>query len=118
VQDRRAFVRGVGLAILGISLGSLAQRAGTMPRIAFLAPGPNPREPAFWEGMRQLGYVDGKSIVVDRRSAEIAGSCPAMAASAELCISRRNLRTAARIVHRSLGGKIASGGSGSASSYS
>jgi putative ABC transport system substrate-binding protein len=70
VTDRRTFVRGAGLAILGVSLVSSAQRTGTKPRIGFLTPGPNPREPAFWEGMRQLGYVDGKTIVVDRRSAE------------------------------------------------
>ena len=70
MTNRRTFVRGAGLAILCVSLGSAAQRAGTMPRIGFLTPGPNPREPAFWEGMRQLGYVDGKTIVVDRRSAE------------------------------------------------
>jgi putative ABC transport system substrate-binding protein len=41
-----------------------------MPRIGFLTPGPNPREPAFWQGMRDLGYIDGKTMVVDRRSAE------------------------------------------------
>jgi putative ABC transport system substrate-binding protein len=41
-----------------------------MPRIGLLTPGPNPREPAFLEAMRDLGYVDGKNIVVDRRSAE------------------------------------------------
>ena len=70
MTDRRTFVRSAGLALLGVSLGSSAQRAGTMPRIGFLTPGPNPRELAFWEGMRQLGYVDGKTIVVDRRSAE------------------------------------------------
>jgi putative ABC transport system substrate-binding protein len=69
VTDRRTFVRGAGLAILCVSFGSSAQR-GAMPRIGFLTPGPNPREPAFWEGMRQLGYVDGKTILVDRRSAE------------------------------------------------
>ncbi len=68
--DRRTFVSGAGLAILGVSLGSSAQRTGTMPRIGFLTPGPNPREPAFWQGMRDLGYIDGKTIVVDRRSAE------------------------------------------------
>jgi putative ABC transport system substrate-binding protein len=28
------------------------------------------REPAFWQGMRDLGYIEGKTIVVDRRSAE------------------------------------------------
>jgi putative ABC transport system substrate-binding protein len=41
-----------------------------MPRIVVLAPGPNSSESAFWQGMHDLGYVDGKSIVVDRRSAE------------------------------------------------
>ena len=69
-MDRRTFVRDAGLAILGVSLGASAQRTGTMPRIGFLTPGPNPREPAFWEGMRDLGYVDGKTIFVDRRSAD------------------------------------------------
>jgi putative ABC transport system substrate-binding protein len=69
-MDRRTFVRSAGLAILGVSLGSSAQRTGTIPRIGFLTPGPNPREPAFWQGMRDLGYIDGKTIVVDRRSAE------------------------------------------------
>jgi putative ABC transport system substrate-binding protein len=69
-MDRRTFVRDAGLAILGVSLGASAQRTGTMPHIGFLTPGPNPREPAFWEGMRDLGYVDGKTIFVDRRSAD------------------------------------------------
>ena len=70
MTTRRTFVQGAGLALLGVSFGSSAQRAGAMPRIGFLTPGPNPREPAFWEGMRDLGYVEGKTIVVDRRSAE------------------------------------------------
>jgi putative tryptophan/tyrosine transport system substrate-binding protein len=69
-MDRRTFVRSAGLALFGGPLASSAQRAGTIPRIGFLTPGPNPREPAFWQGMRDLGYVDGKTIVVDRRSAE------------------------------------------------
>ncbi len=68
--DRRTFLGVAGLAILGVSDGTLAQRTGTMPHIGFLTPGPNPREPAFWGGMRDLGYVDGKTIAVDRRSAE------------------------------------------------
>jgi putative ABC transport system substrate-binding protein len=63
-------VRGAGLAILGVSLGVSAQSTPTMPRIGFLTPGPNLREPAFWEGMRDLGYVDGKTMVVERRSAD------------------------------------------------
>ena len=67
---RRTFLRGVGLALAGVPLASPAQHAGAMPRIGFLTPGANPREPAFWQGMRDLGYVEGKTIVVDRRSAE------------------------------------------------
>ncbi len=47
-----------------------AQLPAKMPRIGFLTPGPNPREPAFWQGMRDLGYVEGKTIIIDRRSAE------------------------------------------------
>jgi putative ABC transport system substrate-binding protein len=70
VIDRRTFMHAGTLALLGVSLPAPAQRAGTMPRIALLTPGPNSREAAFWEGMRDLGYVDGKNIVVDRRSAE------------------------------------------------
>src|SRR5438552_4618125 len=58
------------LVMLGASSSSFSQDTGTIPRIGFLTPGPNPREPAFWQGMRDLGYIDGKTIVVDRRSAE------------------------------------------------
>ena len=69
-MDRRAFVHASALALLGVPLSVVAQRVGTMPRIGILAPGPNPSESAFSQGMRDLGYVDGKNIVVDRRSAE------------------------------------------------
>jgi len=70
VTDRRTFVHGAGLTLLGVSPGAPAQRTAAIPRIGFLTPGPNPREPAFWQGMRDLGYIEGKTIMVDRRSAE------------------------------------------------
>jgi putative ABC transport system substrate-binding protein len=70
LMNRRRFVRGAGLALLGVALDSLAQRTRALPHIGFLTPGPNPREAAFWQGMRDLGYVEGKTVVVDRRSAE------------------------------------------------
>ena len=69
-MDRRTFVHVSALALLGVPVCAAAQRAGTLPRIGFLTPGPNPRESAFFQAMRDLGYVDGKNIVVDRRSAE------------------------------------------------
>jgi putative ABC transport system substrate-binding protein len=68
--DRRAFVSGAGLAVLGLARPSLAQRANALPRIGLLTPGLNPREAAFWQGMNALGYVEGKTVVVDRRSAD------------------------------------------------
>jgi len=58
-----------GALIAPFRVGS-AQQIAKMPRIGFLTPGPNPREPAFWQGMRELGYADGKTMIVDRRSAE------------------------------------------------
>ncbi|MFO1325136.1 MAG: ABC transporter substrate-binding protein [Burkholderiales bacterium] len=70
MTDRRTFMHAGGLALLAASLRAHAQKTGALPRIALLTPGNNPREPAFWQGMRDLGYVDGKNIVVDRRSAE------------------------------------------------
>ncbi len=70
MTDRRVFVRGAGMVLLGASLRARAQRAGPLPRIGYLTPGPNPREPAFWQAMHDLGYVEGKTIVVDRRSAD------------------------------------------------
>jgi putative ABC transport system substrate-binding protein len=67
---RRTFVHAGALALAGVSLGAPAQRASAVPRIGYLTPGANPRENAFWQGMRELGYVEGKTIVVERRSAE------------------------------------------------
>ena len=46
-----------------------------IPRIGLLSVGTDPARPlppqwiAFFEGLRQLGYVDGQGIVVDRRFA-------------------------------------------------
>lgn len=78
--DRRTFVSAVAGMLAAVPLRLHAQRAVTMPRVGFLTPGPNPREPAFWQGMRELGYVDGKTMVVDRRSAEgDFGRLPALA---------------------------------------
>lgn len=67
---RRTFAAGAALTLAAVALRSHAERTGATPRLGFLTPGPNPREPAFWQGMRELGYVEGKSIVVVRRSAE------------------------------------------------
>jgi putative ABC transport system substrate-binding protein len=68
---RRKFLLATSAVMLGAVPQAVAQRAGVKPRIGFLtAGGTTPAEPAFWQGMRDLGYIEGKTITVDRRSAE------------------------------------------------
>jgi len=67
-MDRRRFVGAGAAAIMAPQLIAAAQGA-RKPHIGFLTPGYTAEQP-FWEGMRDLGYVEGKNIVVDRRSAE------------------------------------------------
>ena len=48
-----------------------AQPAGRVPRIGFLSPTRQPKnEEAFWQELRRLGHVDGKSIAVEYRSSD------------------------------------------------
>src|SRR5215470_17508584 len=68
---RREFLLATSAVLLGTSGRADAQRAGPMPRIGFLTPGIlTPTDLAFWQGMRDLGYIEGKTIAIDRRSAE------------------------------------------------
>src|SRR5574341_90809 len=51
----------------------LAQQAGKIPRIGYLTAGGSPKDSgfvAFREGLRKLGYEEGKNIVIEFRSAE------------------------------------------------
>jgi putative ABC transport system substrate-binding protein len=51
-----------------------AEQAAKVPRVGFLNPGSSPstdgRIAAFRLGLRELGYVEGKDIVIERRYAE------------------------------------------------
>jgi putative tryptophan/tyrosine transport system substrate-binding protein len=80
MMDRRALIAGT-LALLAAPLVAEAQPAGRVPRIALVISnspvaemlGPNPVHPhvrAFLQGLRDLGYEDGRNIVIARRSAE------------------------------------------------
>ena len=78
---RRAFVAGMGGAVLARSVVASAQQTSKRPVVAFvhavIAPadmaGPDPVSPlarAFVHGLRDLGWIEGNTVTIERRSAE------------------------------------------------
>ena len=75
---RRAFLIAAGASFSLAGAGALmaplaahAQQPPKIPRIGFLATSVNPaRIEAFRHGLRELGYVEGKNIVIEARDAE------------------------------------------------
>jgi putative ABC transport system substrate-binding protein len=84
-MDRRTFLAGTGAVLLTEPLAAEAQQAGKVPRIGFLTT-PSPTAAAYYleafrEGLRELGYVEGKTIAIEYRFAEgRAERLPALAA--------------------------------------
>jgi putative ABC transport system substrate-binding protein len=73
MKTRRIFlVR--GLAMLALPFAARAQPAAKIPRVGFMAASNrsavSARVEAFREGLRELGYVDGKNIALEFRFAE------------------------------------------------
>ena len=70
-MDRRAFLSGA-TALLAAALAAEAQQRTKIPKIGVLAPMPGIGGPgrAFDRGLRDLGWVDGQNVVIERRSAE------------------------------------------------
>jgi putative ABC transport system substrate-binding protein len=73
------------LAMLAMPLAAAAQPARRIPRLCFLTFDPgtpqSSRFTPFFQGLRDLGYVDGQSIAIDYLSAEGRGErFPALAA--------------------------------------
>ncbi len=73
MTTRRAFIGTLAGALLAAPLASEAQQAAKVPRIGYLAPnlaaGPLGRE-AFRQGLRDLGYVEGRNLVIEYRDAD------------------------------------------------
>jgi putative tryptophan/tyrosine transport system substrate-binding protein len=76
-QSAKAMIRGILVCLLLTAIlptGSLeAQQPAKPPRIGFImadSSGPDPRVDAFRQGLRELGYVEGKNIAVEYRFAE------------------------------------------------
>ncbi len=80
-MDRRNFVGTIGAFSLGLSSATLAQPAGRMQKIGVLnvLPREMPLPQIFLRGLRDLGYVEGRSVVIEYRSGAYA-DFPALAA--------------------------------------
>jgi len=76
VLERRAFVRLAVLGVIAAPLAAEAQPAARTPRIGVLLPGApaaaarNPRMQAFYQSLREFGWVEGQNVVFERRYAE------------------------------------------------
>ena len=72
VIDRRVFLGGLVLAVLTSPLAAAAQQAGRVPVVGVLNAGPpEPRSlDGARQGLRELGYVEGKTIVLEIRHAK------------------------------------------------
>src|SRR5215475_3564028 len=73
VMDRRTFLAGVGAVIVAVPLAAEAQQAAKVYRVGLLGGSP-PNSPGgrrawegFFQGMRELGYVEGQNILVEGR---------------------------------------------------
>src|SRR3954453_12922727 len=81
-MKRREFITAIG----GAAAWPLAAHAqpAKVPRIGFLhygSPGPSPEIDAFRQGLRELGYIEGKNITIEYRCASgQVGQMPELAA--------------------------------------
>jgi putative ABC transport system substrate-binding protein len=89
-MDRRTFMGTLTLALMVAPLAAEAQKSEKIARVGILGigPTPSPQELAksvstnpFWLSMRQLGWVDGRNMVVERRFGESAEQLRAGAAA-------------------------------------
>ena len=89
MMDRRAFLAGAGAVLLAAPRAAGAQKSEKKARVGILGIGtaPSPQELAksvstnpFWLSMKELGWVDGQNMVVERRFGESAEQLRAGAA--------------------------------------
>src|SRR3989475_10739685 len=73
MMDRREFIGTVASGLLAAGFAAEAQPAAKVARIGYLAPNlaasPHTHE-AFRQGLHDLGYVEGRNVVIEYRDAE------------------------------------------------
>ena len=83
-MKKKIFCLALGALLFALCVSAQAQQSTKIPRIGFLSASSlsanAARTEAFRHGLRELGYVEGKNIVIDWRSAEgKADRLPALA---------------------------------------
>lgn len=99
VMDRRTFFSTLGLSLLAAPLAALAQPPRKLARVGWVAIGTgDPRTATFLdalrEGMRELGWVEGRNLTLEVRWVEQAGRDRVAQLTAELVRSRVDLLVA------------------------
>jgi putative ABC transport system substrate-binding protein len=69
-MQRREFITLLGGAAAGWPLGAIAQHAGKMWLIGYIVHVHSRTYDALFENLRELGYVEGQNIIIERRYAE------------------------------------------------
>src|SRR5713101_3900056 len=74
-MDRRTFISGITLGLLAAPLAAEAQQVGKVYRLGVLTPGVRPSSPVTTANLlpvilRDLGYVEGKNLLIEQRFAE------------------------------------------------
>ncbi len=76
-MDRRTFIGCVAGVLLTVPLGAFAQQQGKVWRVGMLETIPAAMNAAnldaFRQGLRELGYVEGRSFIIEYRSADGRG---------------------------------------------
>jgi putative ABC transport system substrate-binding protein len=87
MMNRRTAIRRLATVILSIGSLAHAQQAKRTPRIGYLslAAKPSPRDEAFVQGLRDLGWVDGQNITIEYRWA--AGKVESLSSLADELVS-------------------------------
>ena len=77
----KRFLLSIALALF-VALPVEAQQSKKVPRIGYLTvlAGPSDRDAAFRQGLKDLGYVEGKNIIIEYRYANGTGRLAEMAA--------------------------------------
>ncbi len=71
MNKHRKLVIALGASALAVPFGLFAQRPGKVWRVGFLDIGSGPEQfEAFMQGLLELGYIEGKNILIERRIAE------------------------------------------------